>query len=54
MTHCIHRILDSAHSQWQARLMAKLTWLTHTEIGIYGTPATEDDCADTQHWEHVV
>ncbi|KAH8959410.1 hypothetical protein BDL97_06G076600 [Sphagnum fallax] len=58
MTRCIHRIPVSARSQWPAqwpaRLMATPTWLTDSETGIYGKPATEDYWADTQQWEHVV
>lgn len=58
MRKCIHRIPNSARSEWPAqwpdRVNATPAWLTDSQIGIYGKPAPEDYRADTEHWEHAV
>ncbi|KAF0888181.1 hypothetical protein E2562_010869 [Oryza meyeriana var. granulata] len=40
--------------QWPERLSTAPYWLSNSQVGVYGKPATDDFAADNEHWSNVV
>lgn len=61
MKACMHKIPTgegargtSWPSAWPVRVEATPAWLSSTEKGVYGKPASEDFRSDANHWKRIV
>ncbi|CAA0819523.1 Probable methyltransferase PMT26 [Striga hermonthica] len=57
---CMHKVPVTSSErgaqwpeQWPARVEKVPYWLSSSEVGVYGKPATEDFVADYEHWKRV-